>query len=184
MYCLNECILRPLEEADIEQVLIWRNSDHVRLHMFNDELIDLSQHRSWFTRINGNPAFTYLLFLYQQKPAGLVSFSEISFKNGTTKWGFYLGDEAHSPGLGKVMGCLGLDYAFDNLKLRKLTGEVLAGNTRSVRFHEKLGFVREGLFRLHIYKHGKFEDVLVFSLFSEVWRQYRESVATQLFAKK
>jgi RimJ/RimL family protein N-acetyltransferase len=53
-------------------------------------------------------------------------------------------------------------YAFDTLGLERLTARVHAGNGRSVRVLERLGFRYEGTLRGHILRDGERRDCLIY----------------------
>jgi RimJ/RimL family protein N-acetyltransferase len=55
------------------------------------------------------------------------------------------------------------------LNLRRLSSAVVEFNKRSIRMHEKLGFVEEGRRRKATYVNGRFWDDLVFGLLREEW---------------
>jgi len=59
---------------------------------------------------------------------------------------------------------LGLDYAFNELNLQKISLEVLELNTGALKLYEKLGFKKEGFFENHFYSNGVYFNVLVMSL--------------------
>jgi RimJ/RimL family protein N-acetyltransferase len=46
---------------------------------------------------------------------------------------------------------------------------VYAENARAKRSYEKAGFVEEGRLREGIYKHGKYDDVIVMSVLRSEW---------------
>ena len=50
--------------------------------------------------------------------------------------------------------CLLFTYAFGYLNLHKLCGEVLADNTRALRYNEALGFTVEGTLKEHVFYDG------------------------------
>lgn len=50
------------------------------------------------------------------------------------------------------------------MKVHKLCGQVLAGNERSVRFHEALGFVREGELREQQLDGQEYRNLICFGL--------------------
>jgi RimJ/RimL family protein N-acetyltransferase len=58
-------------------------------------------------------------------------------------------------------------YAFAELDVVRLTAEVFAGNTASIRVLQKAGFTREGRLRRHRKKNGDLVDVLYFGLLRE-----------------
>jgi len=161
--------LRPIAESDLDIILSWRNSERIRSVMFSNHVISSDEHRSWFESLNKKDASVFLLFEYERKPAGLVYFTDIDRANGTCYWGFYLGSEDLPAGTGSLLGVLGIDYAFEQLRMRKICGKTFAYNTGGVKFHRKLGFHQEGRLVKHFQKNGKFEDVIFFSLFKEDW---------------
>ncbi|MFY0543168.1 UDP-4-amino-4,6-dideoxy-N-acetyl-beta-L-altrosamine N-acetyltransferase [Brevibacillus sp. H7] len=181
---LSEYSLRAFVEADLEQVLLWRNSDRVRQHMYSDHLISWEEHVNWFHRMRNDHTHECLIFEYQNRPVGVVSFSNIDTKHMRCTWGFYLGETDIPKGSGLAMGLLGLSYGFETIGSRKICGEVLASNDASIRFHQKLGFVQEGHFVNHIYKNGHFEDVLSFACFSEDWGKHRENIMQRYFVEE
>jgi len=168
--------LRPLEEMDLERILMWRNSDRIRAVMFTDHHISEDEHRAWFMRMQQLEDAVGLIFEVKGRSAGLVYFSRIDYHNGLCFWGFYLGEENLPKGTGTIMGFLALDYAFENLGIRKLIGETLAFNTASIKFHKRLGFVEEGRSVRQILKNGRYEDVISFVRFNEGWQKSKQEL--------
>jgi ribosomal-protein-alanine N-acetyltransferase len=60
-----------------------------------------------------------------------------------------------------------LTFGFHELGLNRVEAMVLAGNTSSAGFLEKLGFQKEARLREYEFVQGKFRDVLLFSLLSQ-----------------
>ncbi len=58
---LNDGNLRQMNEADLEMVLAWRNSDRVRLSMFSPHVINKEEHRNWYFNLDFNTC-RYLVF--------------------------------------------------------------------------------------------------------------------------
>ena len=176
--------LRKLEENDLELVLRWRNSERIRINMFNDKVITLDEHIGWFHRIQDNPRIDYQIFLMNQKPVGVVCFTEIDEVNQKCHWGFYLGETEIPRGTGNIMGFYGLKYIFETRQMRKVSGEVLVFNEKSVRFHERLGFRKEGYFVEHIMRGNQFLDVVSFAHFNKHWQSIKDSLQDKLFQKE
>ncbi len=181
MPCFEDFRLRPLEEADLEKMLEWRNSPRIMEVMFTDGPITAEEHRSWYERLKASDDSLCLVFEFLGRPAGVVNIVRIDRRNGRCCWGFYLGESALPGGSGTVMGVLALEYVFKSLGMRKLCGEVLAFNTRSISFHKKLGFTEEGRLTRHVLKNGKYEDVVVLALFSESWTAAGQKLKDAIF---
>lgn len=165
----ENCRLRPVEVADLGKMLEWRNSDRLRAVMFTDRIITMDEHRAWFERLNKEKTAISKIFEFHGRPVGVVNIVQIDNYNNKCSWGFYLGEVDVPRGIGSVMGYLALEYIFEVLSIRKLCSEVLAFNTRSIRFHEKMGFVKEGHLAKHVLKNGSYEDVVVMVHFHESW---------------
>jgi|SRR4051812_31721678 UDP-4-amino-4,6-dideoxy-N-acetyl-beta-L-altrosamine N-acetyltransferase len=168
--------LRGLIESDREIIYQWRNLERIRVNMYNDQPISFKDHCQWFDDVLKNQDCYYRLFIYQNKPLGLVSFKEISHQNHTCTWGFYIGEPKAPKGSGTIMGTLALDYAFYQLNMRKIIGIVLAFNKRSEMFHKKLGFYQEGLFKKELMRDGQFIDLVRLALFKEDWEKEKEKL--------
>lgn len=177
--------LRPLAVDDLDLVLSWRNSERIRANMYTDHVISESEHQAWYDRIKNEPSVAYCLFEYRQTPAGLSYLTDIDLTNGLCLWGFYLGAVNLPRGSGTMMGYLSLQYAFDQLRVRKVCGEVLAFNEPSLKFFRRLGFVEEGIRRQHVYKDSRHVDVVMFSLLGDEWcRSERSRLEDMLVVTK
>lgn len=161
--------LRPMQSQDLERVLAWRNHPEVRRHMYTQRLITLEEHRAWFERARQAPQRHLLIYEQDGEPLGFVNLNVVDTAAGRADWGFYLAPEAPR-GSGQGLGQCTLTYAFTTLKLHKLCGEVLADNTRSQRFHERLGFRSEATHRDYFHDGNTYHDVIGFGLLAEEWR--------------
>lgn len=168
--------LQPFERQHLEQVLAWRNSDPVRAFMYSDATIEWEDHLRWYEHMIADSSCDYRLFCYQDKPVGLTSATQIDSHSGKCVWGLYIGDQSVPSGSGIWLGYHALNRMINELGMRKVICEAFAFNTRAVRLYEKLGFEQEGLFREHVLKNGRYEDVVSMAIFADEWR----SVSAQL----
>jgi RimJ/RimL family protein N-acetyltransferase len=72
-------------------------------------------------------------------------------------------------GYGTETMILLLRHSFDTLNLNRAYLHVYAENLRAKRAYEKAGFVEEGRLREGVYKHGKYDDVIVMSVLRAEW---------------
>ena len=167
MLDLKDAQLRVLSDDDLEMVLQWRNHDDIRKWMVNSDIITLSDHLAWFERNKNRTDRLFYMFEYRQRPQGYISF--IAIPNSTAyEWGFYVKPDAEK-GMGHLLGIAALTLAFEELGLRKIFGQVLAFNEKSLSFHKKMGFVQEGLLRKHFKdQRGEF-DIYQFGLLRTEW---------------
>lgn len=184
MLARKDCILRPVEERDLELILVWRNSERIRSNMYTDHVITWEEHRQWFERLQQGEGRTFsLIFEISGKSVGIVNISRLDRVNNTCHWGFYLGEVDAPRGSGTIMGFLGLEYLFEILNIRKVIGEAFVFNQASIAFHEKLGFSREGHFRRHVLKNNNYEDIFAFALFTEQWTKIKSELERKFFLR-
>lgn len=165
---LKGTFVRPVEKNDLDLILEWRNSDRVRDYMFTDAIITPLQHLCWYEDLHQyNLA---LMFVMNEKPAGVVCFRDFDIHRHSCSWGFYLGEADLPAGSGSLMSTLALNLLFDQYPVQKVCGQALTRNHRSISLHLKLGFRVEGCLREHIKKGPAGEDIILFSLFRSDWR--------------
>lgn len=168
--------LRAICQADADMLLRWRNADHVRTSMYTDHVIGEEEHRHWVSRMISFSQPRVLIFEQECIPLGVTSLTQIYAEHQRVHWGFYMSDAAIGKGVAFHMLYLALNYLFDERKMRKVCGEVLAFNERSITLHERLGFIREGTLKAHCLKNGRPEDVISLALFKPGWETHRQTL--------
>ncbi|UCP80362.1 UDP-4-amino-4,6-dideoxy-N-acetyl-beta-L-altrosamine N-acetyltransferase [Pectobacterium versatile] len=154
--------LRPATESDAEIIWRWRNHPKIREWMFNQDEIELEEHKKWFSSQLKNPTRFFLIYVNNGIDCGFVNFNKLNNAN-VWEWGFYTSPDSPK-GVGQHMGECAIQYAFDTMHVEKIFGEVLEYNFRSIKFHENLGFSKEGCLRRHFLLNNNFHDVLLFGL--------------------
>lgn len=162
-------VVRPMESQDLEMVLGWRNHESVRRFMYTQHEITLDEHSRWFQRASAAPDRHLLIFECDGVPMGFINFHEKG-PGGVADWGFYLAPDAPR-GTGSALGNAALNHAFGKINLHKICGEALGFNTGSIRFHEKLGFTREGVLRQQHFDGEAYHDIFCFGLIRNEWHE-------------
>lgn len=165
---LKEITVRMLESDDLKTVLSWRNDLRVRSHMFNSDLITASEHMAWFKSSALDLSRCQLLVLRQDIPFGFAQF-HISRCKAVADWGFYV-DPNGPKGQGQALGRSVLSFGFNKLQLLRVTAKVLSENTRSIVFHERMGFRNEGNLRSHHFAESGYKDIHLFGLLAREWK--------------
>lgn len=162
--------LRPLQSADLALVLGWRNHPDVRSNMYSQHKIALEEHQQWYARCSEDPNRHLLIVESASEPFGFVNFTAVA-DGGIAEWGFYTAPDAPR-GSGRKLGTAALDFAFGQLAFHKVCGQALAYNQRSIRFHESMGFRREGVLREQYYDGKDYHAVVCFGLLAGEWPQH------------
>ena len=133
--------LRPLTHHDARQLLDWRNSDHVRQFMVNQELIEWEGHQKWVAKVVSTPEkYRYFIYEVAGKPTGMIGFYGFENHHAAAEWGLYIGDEKAPKGAGESMCRLALEKFFTELGGTELETFALAHNARAIKLYQKLGF--------------------------------------------
>lgn len=165
--------LRNMHEADLPQVLAWRNSQFVRQNMLTHHEITWDEHVAWFRAKSVAEDTQLLVYELDGVACGVVIFYGLSPEHRRGQWGFYA-HEAAPKGVGGLMEFCALEHYFLDARFDKLGCEVLGFNTSVVRQHQKFGFEVEGILRRHYVRNGEVHDVHVLALMREVWTNVRD----------
>ncbi|MEN8698049.1 GNAT family N-acetyltransferase [Bacillus infantis] len=96
---------------------------------------------------------------------GDLALTEIDYinKNASLRIALYK-KEHYGKGLGTEAISLLLQYAFEVLSLYRVYLNVYEYNSRAIRAYEKLGFVKEGIFRGELLWNGVYYDNLIMGI--------------------
>lgn len=155
-------------------VLAWRNHPDVRRFMFTQHEISLAEHTQWFMRAAQDITRRLLIVHEQGCPIGYVQFSNVE-PGGIADWGFYARPDA-GKGTGKKLGKSALDHAFGQLKLHKVCGQSIESNHASIRFHEQMGFRREGVLRDQKCMNNQYQTLIYFGLLVHEWQTSKHGI--------
>lgn len=183
MFKIGEYSMRPIEEKDLEQILVWRNSERVRSVMFTDHIISMEEHLAWFERIRRQEIPTHFVFEYENKPIGYISYIDIDKRNLTYSTGTYLGEQTEIPDLaGIALEYFTAEYAFEKLGMRKSWAYCFAYNKKILKLNKIFGSQQEGYLKKHVLKDGKYEDLVLMSMFYDDWKIKRQVLQRYLFS--
>ena len=137
--------LRPVTEADLDDLLRWRNHPRVRRAMINQHCISRQEHFAWWARTCADSTKQWYIYQENGEPVAVVNFSHLDATNKTGWWGFYLCDYSEgksgqrAPLARRVMRTV-LHHAHEGLGLHRLLCEVLETNLPARRLYGKHGF--------------------------------------------
>jgi len=142
-------VLRPAHDSDRDLVLAWRNHPEVRAVSLTQHEIGADEHSRWWSAVQQDPEREVLVYDRRGVPAGVVTFFDIDRAAGSAWWGYYL-DNAGLSARGELMPAWidiqrkAIRYAFEELSVRTLEGEVLAANDAVRRLNRRHGFTEVG----------------------------------------
>lgn len=165
--------LRAIEEGDLPTLARWRSDAASYPFFFEFHPISHAAQADWFAAQRARrDELNFAVAARTGELVGTVSLVAIDGRNRRAELGrVFVGDErSRRAGVGREMTYLVLEYAFEHLNLRKVTCEVLAANAPACELYRRFGFREEGAFREHVYKDGRYLDVVALALFVEEFR--------------
>ena len=176
--------LRALQPGDRDRLLAWRNQPDVARWMYSDQRIAADMHARWFEAALVDPRRRYWVIEADGKPVGLANLYDLAPEHGRASWAYYLADPStRGQGIGAYVEYWVIEHVFGDLGLNKLWCEVLLENEAVWRLHQSFGFVREAHYRDHVWKAGRFQDVVGLGLLADDWASVREACADRLAQK-
>jgi len=177
-------ILRPLEAADRDRLLAWRNQPEIARWMYSDHAISAQEHARWFEAALADARRRYWVIEADGLPVGLANLYDLAPEHSRTAWAYYLADPStRGQGIGAFVEYWVIEHVFGDLSLNKLWCEVLIGNEGVWKLHEGFGFRREALFRQHVRKDGDLTDVVGLGLLKADWDATRAASRARLVSR-
>lgn len=163
--------LRPLEPSDAAITLAWRQSARARL--LNPGAATVEEQTAW---IRARPAneYNFVIVLKSGEPIGMLSLIQVNMMSKHAETArFLIGDEDAVRGIPAAVEAMKLlyEFAFDQLGLLRIFGNVTADNMLMVKWQKYLGMKEEGRMRRHHFLNGKFQDAIILGLLEEEYRE-------------
>ena len=138
-------MLRPATDDDRDRLLAWRNHPQVREVSLTQHEITATEHDVWWQRTQADPTRKVLVYVRHDVPSGVVTFFDLDAAARSAWWGYYLDNDGLSARGELLPAWIEIQrqakrYAFDDLALETLEGEVLEANEAVRRFNRRNGF--------------------------------------------
>lgn len=103
---------------------------------------------------------------------GNCSFFDVNPRARSCQVGWLIGDPAmRGKGYGSDMIITLLKFLFRQRNMLRVGLEVFACNAEAVRLYERLGFVREAIYREHVFADGKYWDEYAYGILREEFEE-------------
>lgn len=165
---LGPIYLRPIRMEDTDNIVRWRNAEHVKRNFFYRAPLTAQGHREWMEKKVASGEVIQFIMCEKEgdRPVGSVYFRDVDRTQRRAEYGIFIGER---DGLGKGYGTLAargaVRYAEKTLGLHKLMLRVFADNTAARKSYEKAGFVQEGLLREEFREEdGSYRDVVLMAV--------------------
>lgn len=172
----KKVVLEPITRKDTEDIIRWRNQPFVRENFIYQELFTQESHEEWLeTMVSTGRVRQFII--YAKEPCngryaiGSVYLRDIDSGSRKAEFGIFIGEEAYlGKGFGSDAAEVILTYAFEELRLHKVSLRVLNHNARAIESYKKVGFIEEGYLKDEVKAGGEYRDVILMAVF----RKYKE----------
>lgn len=134
--------LERIEQKHTELIRQWRNDQKISRFMFYKGEITQQMQEEWFTSINNEQNFFFLIY-YINQPVGLINISSIDWENKTSYTGLFIYDDSFLASDIPVMASLAmLDVFFLLFDIQSVYAKVKGTNKAAHNYNTALGFSR------------------------------------------
>ena len=160
--------LRLIEPEDYETIRNWRTDAQEYNSFFEFRPVTKKQNEMFYEKHSDEFNFC-IVYKKTNEVIGTISIVDLDTRSRKAEMGRILIGDKKYRGQGLMKSAIELvkEYAFKNLNLRKLYCTVFEKNLPAQKTYTSCGFKQEAVLKEHIYKNGKYENVLIFSLFRE-----------------
>lgn len=158
--------LRTIERDDLDFETEHRNDPRIRRPLTLPTPLNREQAESRFEQHTASDDGVGLWICVEEheKPVGKIVLFEIDETHGTSEIAYWLVPDVWGNGYASEAVELIVRYAFEERRLRKVTGHALLENEGSQGVLERVGFQQEGRLRDEKYVNGEHRDVICYGL--------------------
>ncbi len=164
----EKIVLREFMETDLMAMHSWVNDENVTKYLTMSVFPRTIEDSKRFLQAQLNRSSDeYINFVValkndiEQKYIGTVGLRSINYINRNCELAITIGvQDKQNSGCGTEAVNLILTYAFEQLNMRKVYLCLLDINEKAKRVYEKCGFTQSAEFKEHIFKHGRYYDLI------------------------
>jgi RimJ/RimL family protein N-acetyltransferase len=167
--------LSPVSREDLGYFYNWLNNlDDVSQYLITPTFIPITQKdlEDWYEKLSSD-YFKRVFTIHDiatDKPIGRIDIEEINLFYRTASLLVFVGDKKfRGKGCGSEAISLVLDFGFNILGLNNIAVEIYSFNDRSLNVFKKLGFEKIGVRHKACFYNGKFHDIILMEILSDVW---------------
>ena len=168
--------VRPIEEADLENIMNWRMDPDITRYMNTNPKLTLEGQKKWFAGIQSNSDVRYWIIEVDNVAAGVINLTGLKREDGVLGWAYYVGEKKlRSMKLALALEMSLYDYIFEELGKKALIGDIFTLNKGVIALHLLCGSSIVEEKKQHIEKEGVFYDVTFMEMTAEHWREVKPS---------
>lgn len=160
----EDIVLRAIEMEDWEILKSLINSPEVESSVVGwSKPVSTHEQQQWINHLSQDKNIRYMIS-YKSETVGMACISSVDHKNSVANLNIKLLPEKRKLGIGAKVISLMCQYCFNELNIECITANILENNVGSRKLFTKCGFTQEGVLRHRVYKHGAYQNLVVYSL--------------------
>jgi diamine N-acetyltransferase len=166
--------LRPFDKiSDLDTAMRWINDPEIRRVIGSGPTPTTRNiEGEWFDRMGKDQRNIVLAISVRTTLIGSIGLHKINWIDRTAEVGILIGEKKQwGKGYGHDATQTLQRYAFHDLNLRKLYWVALEQNKRSLSLAQRCGFQQEGRRTRHMFREGRYQDVIDLAVFREDWER-------------
>ena len=141
---MEEITLRPITLSDTDLIVRWRNSDAVRLNMYDQRILTAEQHRNYFHQCITTRTIVQYIIDVGTLPVGTIFYKKK--ESGMVELGLFIGEEQNrGKGYGRTALSKILYEVKNNSTIKSIRIKVKETNKKALSLYEEMGFSYKGM---------------------------------------
>lgn len=171
--------LRPIEKEDLDFVRDLINDPEMEQTIVGWAWpISRKDEEQWYAAFrNSESSIRYIIETESDGVVGLTGLANIDWKNGTAKGaGIRVKKDIQTKGIATDAYMTMFKFAFDELRLNRVSTSAFEENVASLKFQEKCGCKREGIVREAVFKNGTFKNLVMMGILAREYRKHSDEI--------
>lgn len=160
----NEILIRKFNESDISNKIRIINDEKNNKFLHYDLPLVYDNTLNWYKKIENLTSRLDCTIEYNNEFVGLIGLLNIDSKNKKAEFYICIDHNYSGRGIGYQASAMFLDYVFQKFELNKIYLYTEEDNIPAQKLFEKLGFVKEGLFKNDLYYNNRYINRYAYAL--------------------
>ena len=160
---IEKISFEQVRRKDLSLLKKWRNAHEIWKFNMQYTLLNSKNQDEWFTRLNQKTNSKMFIVSTNNEIIAICGFVKVEDKNASVA--IIIGNKKfRGKGIGKNILKRLLEIGFNNLNYNRIEAEIIEYNINSIKFFESMNFIFECRYREALWRNGKWNDVLVYSI--------------------
>lgn len=169
--------LRPIEREDLDFIISLVNDPDIESTIVGWAWpLSKKDEEQWYQSFrNTDTTVRYIIETEDEGVVGLTGLTKFDYKNGSAKGaGIRIKPNVQTRGLATDAYMTMFRFAFNELRLHRISTSAFEDNASSLRFMEKCGCKVEGVQREAIFKNGKYKNLVILGILADEYFKHCE----------